>query len=438
MKRVFFAISMMLAVTTLFAQPKTAADAQKAIDKAVAASADAKKAVKPATWIALGDAYVAAYEQPVNNILVGTPQQELKLILKDQKVLKSEVKKFVNTTYVVDSYADKDLFYGDRGALDFYIITKPAVEGDLLGQAQAAYEKAFELDVKGSKAKDVNTKMTKLHDLMVNEALGYYFTAQYAPSSKAFIQAVKCSESKALANVDTLNTYHAALVSGFAGDNQKAIEYYGKCIDMKFYQDGNVFSNLSNIYMAAGDTITGKKVLEEGFAKYPQSQGVLVGLINLYRTTNEDPQKLFDLLHSAQANEPNNASLYYVEGDIYKTLGDRANAEKLFYKSTEIDPKYVYGTLSVGVMYYDYAVELQTKASEEMNDAKWQELNNQFEAALESAIAPFEKSFTMTEDTEIKTAIAEYLKNIYFRFRTKSEEYMNNYNKYNDFLKANK
>lgn len=437
MKRLFIALSLTMAVTTLFAQPKTPAEAQKNLDKAIATSQDPKKADKVATWIALGDAYVAAYEQPTRNILVGTPQQEIKLLIKEQQVLKSETKKCNGTNYLVDSYADKDLYYNENGALDFYVITKPAVEGDLLGAAQEAYEKAFALDTKASKAKDINTRMSKTHDLVVNEALAHYFTNDFAPSAKYFIQAVKCSESPALNHLDTMNCYHAALVSGFAGDNENAIKYYGRCIEMKYYQDGNVFSNLSNIYMAAGDTITGKKVLEDGFSKYPQSQGVLVGLINLYRSTNEDPNKLFDLLHTAQANEPGNASLYYVEGDIYKNLGDRDNAEKLFYKATEIDPSYVFGVLSVGIMYYDYAVELQTKASEELNDAKWQELNEQFEKALEKAVAPFEKSFEMTDDKEIKNAVAEYLKNIYFRFRSKGDEYMNSYNKYNDFLKAN-
>jgi len=437
MKRLFIALSLTMAVTALYAQPKTAAEAQKNLDKAIAATQDPKKADKPATWIALGDAYVAAYEQPTRNILIGTPQQEIKLLIKEQQVLKSETKRCNGTNYLVDSYADKDLYYNENGALDFYVITKPAVEGEILVEAQNAYEKAYALDTKATKAKDLNARLTKTHDLLVNEALAYYFTNNYAPSAKNFVQAVKCSESPALNHLDTMNCYHAALVSGFAGDNETAIKFYNKCIDMKYYQDGNVFSNLSNIYMASGDTITGKKVLEDGFAKYPQSQGVLVGLINLYRTTNENPNKLFDLLHTAQANEPNNASLFYVEGDIYKNLGDRENAEKLFYRATEIDPTYVFGVLSVGIMYYDYAVEIQTKASEEMNDAKWQELNEKFEETLEKAIVPFEKSFNMTEDMEIKKAVAEYLKNIFFRFRNKSDEYMASYNKYNDFLKEN-
>jgi len=62
-------------------------------------------------------------------------------------------------------------------------------------------------------------------------------------------------------------------------------------------------------------------------------------------------------------------------------------------------------------------------------------LIKEFEESLEAAIEPFEKSFVITDDPQIKQAIAEYLKNIYFRFRDKSEEYKASYEKYNNYLK---
>ena len=43
--------------------------AQKAIDKAAAATQDPKKAAKPATWITLAEEYLKAYDQPTENLL---------------------------------------------------------------------------------------------------------------------------------------------------------------------------------------------------------------------------------------------------------------------------------------------------------------------------------------------------------------------------------
>ncbi|MBQ5401771.1 MAG: hypothetical protein IIU16_02540, partial [Bacteroidales bacterium] len=61
-------------------------------------------------------------------------------------------------------------------------------------------------------------------------------------------------------------------------------------------------------------------------------------------------------------------------------------------------------------------------------NALLEEVNN----SLKKAIDPFEKSYELAKgDPELQVAIAEYLKNIYFRFRTQSDEYMAQYEKYN-------
>jgi len=436
MKKTILAVALVLSTVIAGAQPKTVADAKKLVDKALAASQDAKKAEKPATWIALADAYIGSYNQPTLNLITGTQRPEIKVILGKQQILSTETVSNAGNNYTVDHYADKDLYYNEAGLLEFYLVTKPAVEGDLLGKAEEALLKAASVDPKGSKTKDITAKLEDVHKLVTDAALGNYFIGKYAESSDLFEKSLSSYDNSFLKKIDTTNLYHTALVSGFAGKNERAEKYYKKCAEIGHYVDGNVFSNLSNIYLSQKDTLKALATLEEGFAKYPQSQGVLIGLINMYRESGADTQKLFDLLHSAQKNEPKNASLYYVEGDVYKKLGDIENAEKLFRKSTEIDPKYVYGILSVGILYYEHAVDIQDKANNEFNDAKYNALIKDMEASLESAIKPFEESFKMAEgDKEIQTAIAEYLKNIFFRFRTKGDDYKAKYDFYNNLLK---
>ena len=60
MKKIFIALAMIASMQIAGAQVKSAADAQKAIDAAKAAAENPKKATKAATWMKLGDAYVAA------------------------------------------------------------------------------------------------------------------------------------------------------------------------------------------------------------------------------------------------------------------------------------------------------------------------------------------------------------------------------------------
>lgn len=309
MKKIILALALTLAVTAGYAQPKTAADAQKLIDKAAAASQDAKKSLKVGTWIDLAKAYIGAYDQPSVNLIPGTPRTEMKMLLGKQQVLSTEDVKVGGTSYIVDHYSDKDLYYNEAGVLEFYIVTAQAVEGDLLGNAEKALAKAVGVDAKGSKTKDITALYEDIHKKLTDEALSYYFAGIYDKSSEIFEKSLSSYDNSFMKKVDTVNTYHAGLVSGLAGKTDKAVKYYKQCIDLGHYAEGNVFSNLSNIYLQAKDTASALSTLEDGFAKYPQSQGVLIGLINMYRESGSDPQKLFDLLHSAQVNEPDRKSV---------------------------------------------------------------------------------------------------------------------------------
>jgi len=436
MKRILLALSLILSLTMVSAQPKTAADAQKAITKAQAAADDAKKATKPATWIALAKAYVDAYDQPTRNILTGTPQAEVKIFLKEQQIFSTTQKKGAEGVYTVDSYADKDLYYNENGILEFYLVTKPAVEGDLLGEAMKALDKAVATDQSGSKTKDVAEMMNNIHDKYANEALSEYLAGNFDKAAKLFKAAADCQANPVIGKTDSLNIYYAALVSNMAGEKDKAIEYYKKCLDMKYYQNGNTFSNLADIYRQNGDMDACKATLEQGFINFPENNGILIGLINLYMENNEEPSKLFDLLHTAQSLDPKNASLFSAEGNVYKKLGDVENAAKMYKKSAEVNPDYVFAPLSLGALYYDKAIELQTKASEELDDNKYFALVKEMDDTLEKAIEPFEESFSKTDDPELKMAIAEYLKNIYFRLREKNPEYEGLSKKYEAFLKG--
>ena len=83
------------------------------------------------------------------------------------------------------------------------------------------------------------------------------------------------------------------------------------------------------------------------------------------------------------------------------------------------------------------AVAVSEKASQEMDDAKYAALVKEYEQYLLNAIEPFEKAFEVTTNDQVKLNAAEYLKNIYYRFSSVEDKYMEGYNKYNDYVKSN-
>ena len=138
---------------------------------------------------------------------------------------------------------------------------------------------------------------------------------------------------------------------------------------------------------------------------------------------------------------------YYVEGNIYNELrqADPAKADEYVAKAAEaydacstINPDYEFGYIGKGIMYYNIAIELQEKAANELDDAKWAVLNEQFTVALKNALEPFEKAYNISKDDALRVNIAEYLKNIYYRFSSDGDQYMEGYKKYDSVVKNQK
>jgi tetratricopeptide (TPR) repeat protein len=156
----------------------------------------------------------------------------------------------------------------------------------------------------------------------------------------------------------------------------------------------------------------------------------MIGLTNYYIASGENTEELFNLFKKAQANEPTNASLYYVEGNARKKLGQNDEALAAYDKASEVNPNYEWGYIGKGMALYNKAVELQEKASLETDDAKYMALLGEFETVLKGCIEPFETALGLTTDEEVVASVAEYLKNACFRFRSESDEFQQKYEKY--------
>ncbi len=437
MKKLLIALSILLTVQ-LSAQTKEAAAALKNFEKAKKSADDPKKSGNPSTWLDLSNAYLDVYDAPAKALWLDASQLEVKVLLKDQRIINTEEKEINGEKLSVSSYYDKDLYFRPDGTLAAWKVTKPYMEGVLLGESFNALNKGFELDTKGTKTKDFVALLTLLESRYKNEGMCAYNLGDIKTASADFEASLKCSSHKLVNKFDSTMVYYTALTANMEKDYDRAIKYFQMCIDNGYDVKGDVYSYLADIYKTKGDIAKTKELLNAAFSKYPTSQSVLVSLINAYLDSNDDPNKVLVYIHQAQKNEPQNASLLYAEGNVWKKLNDMEKAIELYKKSSELDPNYYFGSFATGAAYYDKAVELQAKAAEELDDAKYEALVKQLEGYLEAAIEPFEKCYNVTTDQEVKMVCAEYLKNIYFRFRDRSEAYKANYDKYNAIMEAGK
>lgn len=427
------ALAILLTIQIADAQVKTPADAKKAVETAAAATENPKKAAKPATWIKLANAYMDAYTAPMGNGWVGANKQELTFIMANEKPSSTETVTLAGEQYSKETYATMNYYFNANNQLALIEVTKP-VYADALDKALDAYIKAAEVDAKGSKVKDIDAGIKNISAKFVEQGMNNYMLGDLKAASTSFEKAVNASESSPTPSIDTMAVYNAGFTAWMTQDYAKAEPFFKRCLDLGYAEDGEVYAKLADIYSNLDKKEDAKSILEQGFAAFPQNQSIIIGLINYYIESGEQPDELFALLDVAKKNEPDNASLYYVEGDIHNKLGHKDEAIAAYLKSNEINPDYEFGLIGIGILYYNEALEIQEKAASEFDDAKYAALIEEFEAALMNAIEPFEKAFSITKDNQIKVSIAEYLKNIYYRFRDKDPKYEEGYNKYSTIV----
>ncbi len=438
MKKTLLILSALLLVFSLTAQSKD--QVLKDIEKAKVATENPKKAANPSTWIKLAEAYIDAYQLPFSNLRIGSSEVEEKIFLKDQKMISSESVELSGQMYKSKTYDDKKLYYNDKGILEVIQITKPVSQENFLELAYEALMQAGKADVKGKKKDDIKNTFKRVREIYVNEGLSQNTLGDVKKACDNFESSLKFSNNPYVNSVDSIITYYTALTAKMIKDFDRAQKYYEKCLEVGYDQKGECYSGLAEIYKANGNEEKSKEILNQGFIKYPNSQSILVALINLYLETNDDPNKVLDLIRTAQKNEPNNASLYLAEGNVYKEMKDYENTMKCYEKSNEIDPKYVAGLYFAGATYYEIAVEIQEKinALDVNNVTDYEKLSKELDSNLKKSIPYFERTFAGSEgDLNTQKAAAEYLKLIYFRFREENSENQAHYDKYNNFLIEN-
>lgn len=431
MKKILIALAVLASFQVANAQTGDALT--KAIEKAQEATQNPKKATNVATWLTLAKTYMDAYNAPTGSILPGINKTELALTLKEKPASTQDVV-ISGQQFTKEVYADKNLYFSGNGQLEFVEVTKPVVE-NALSKALEAYQKAFEVDTKGKKAEDISNGIKQVSSDFAADAATAYRLGDFSKSKDLFSDAVDASLVKPYNQLDTASLSNAGLVSFFASDFASAQSFYEKCLHYNYYGDnGNVFARLADCAQKLDTTAAGKDkakaYLEEGFEKFPQSEENLYGLINYYSSTGESADELFKLIDKAKAKAPDNASIYYVEGNAYAKLDKFDEALSSYRDAQKVDPEFNWGYIGEGSLYTGKADKLVEEAQKTLDDAKYTELVNQYYAAMSSAIDVYEKAFEKTKEESLKGTIGEILKTLYYRLREQDPKYQAGYEKY--------
>ena len=442
MKKFILSLAVVLAaVFTASAQVKSDAAILKAIEKAKAAAENPKKAEKPATWLALAKAYMAAYDNPTANVIFGIGEQELLLAMGNDKPLSEEYVVLGDTQYKKKVFERKNIYFDPAtGGIAFIEVTKPSYDGDALLEAYNAYVKANELDAKHKKAKDIAAALKRIADHYYQDAITAYSLGNSAKASGLFEMAAKVSATEPCAEVISEAFYNAALTAQGAGNLDKAVELYNLSMEKGYSAEGNAYSNLSTIYLEKADTLAARKSLEDGFDAFPDNESILTSLINLYLQINEDPRLILDRLEIAKTKLPDNTSLYNVQGNLLRKVGEFDAALEAYRTVLKIDPKDPTGLFSEGIAWVQKASDIQEAANALPNNEyrKYDAMMEEMRGVYKTGLKPFEDAYELAKDQpqydKVARYSAEYLKQMYFFLRNEGPEFMEGYKKYEAIL----
>ena len=294
-------------------------------------------------------------------------------------------------------------------AEEYFSRGRNAAMNDLYELAIEYYQQAIDID-------------PNLADAYLGMAYAYYNLQDYQDAISNFESSLACS--RLIGKTDTMVIYYVGLIARVAGDNHKALEYFGKALDLGYDQNGDLYAAQAEVLQALGDTATSVQLLVEGLAKYPTNQSIIIRLINTFLQQGDDLKKILPYIEQAQQNDPDNSSLYYAQGVVYEQLEDFDNAVSAYKKSLKKDKNNFYSNYALGAFYFNKAVQIQNVAAMEPDDMKYVKMIEEVDAYFDLSLPYIERAYELN-NSEI--AVLEALKSLYFRLREKSPKMQKKY-----------
>ncbi len=281
-----------------------------------------------------------------------------------------------------------------------------------LKKAWENYQKAIQLDEKKKIHKSIEIYLPMLNADFINAAVEEFKKKEFKSAMEYFDYALKVGEDPVFNGiVDTSIIYNAGLSAYNGKIWNKAIEYLTQAKDLD-YGGGAAYVLLKNAYLEKGDTLTGLKVLQEGFEKYPTEKTIIFELINYYLLVEDNSQAAIDYINKAMQQDPENASLYFAKGLALDKLGKHEEAIEAYKQSIEKDPTYLNAYYNLGALIFNDGVTMFNKCNEIMDNEKFKECVKQADEKFKESLPYLEKAHEL-DPKEINTL--ETLKVLYYR-----------------------
>jgi tetratricopeptide (TPR) repeat protein len=286
---------------------------------------------------------------------------------------------------------------------------------DPLGESYTAYEKAMELDPKGSIKKKIITSQiySELALDFFNQGSQQFEAKDFASAMKSFESQIKIAESdKYIGAIDTGMYYNAGLAAVNSGNYNEAIKLFEKCAEMK-YLGITPYYQIYESYLGLGDTAKAESILTGLNEKFPGDKTITLQLIDLYIKSNkhDEAQKYIKVAKEA---DPTNSTLWFAAGIMYLNQSKYDEAIEELSKSIELNPNVYDAQYGLGAAYINKASDMFVKANEIMDVKKYSDAIDEANKVYAKALPYMEKAYEINpEDVYAMRSLQE----LYYRLK---------------------
>lgn len=285
--------------------------------------------------------------------------------------------------------------------------------------------KADSLDQLPNAKGKVKPVYTKKIIKSIKNAMTYVFNAgvvlnqekRYAESLEAFKQYYQIKQLPMFASdpevvyEDTIGVRVATTVANMAIIEKQpefAIALMEQAEKDPLGQENLIYRQLGQAYLSMGDSTMFMTILEKGYKSSPNDMYFIAGLIDIYNSRGETA-KATQYIHEALKQDPNNAQLYIVMGNLYEIKQDNLEeAIKWYEKAYTIDP-------NDPEINFEYGRALNNQAANILSASKLTpELNTQANAILQKALPMLEKAYVDEPNNKQRSYL---LGNVYYRLK---------------------
>jgi tetratricopeptide (TPR) repeat protein len=234
-----------------------------------------------------------------------------------------------------------------------------ALDPDALEKAYDGYQKALKLDADKEYTNDINDRILVCAEQFYNKGVNKYNEEKYAEAVKSFDKSAGINSS--IGKIDSLATFNAALCAELSGAPNDAKTKYIQLIEWNYNQPA-IYSSLSEILKAEGDTATALSYLQMGRKKYPENFNLIIGETNIYLAAGEK-DKALELLKLALTQDDKNPTIFFAVGTNYDQMGNFEEAEKAYLQAISLKADYFDANYNLGALYVNKAIEIMDKAN---------------------------------------------------------------------------